>query len=179
MSDDTTPNFNVYVKFKANQSPPVSIQDRSGKGIGKIDVTQDSTVTFVQANGSDPFYFVGFYAQTTPITACPAPGSSPSYPNVFQVTLEPMRQASQMVVEDSDVGPPGSTTTYYYAVQISTQDANPTYYWSDPEIVNHSRGSTTKRDAVAMPADAPDAQGIGRSAGGPAPSATSSAPPPV
>lgn len=137
MSTTARPNFDVRVKFKERPTPRVSIHDANGNPMGRIDVHEDSTITFVPSPGSDPFYFVGFYAQTSEFEDCPAPGSAPPNPPTFPtVTLSPPNQPTLMVVDDSNTGPRGATK-YHYAVQIRTTDDTPTYHWSDPEIVNH------------------------------------------
>jgi hypothetical protein len=105
------PDFPVSVMYKANQTTPVSY---SGAGAGLVNVSEDSTITFTKAQGSDPFTFAG-------ITITPTSADFSVVSGAGTTTL---------VIEDNNA----DAGTYNYCLNLTLPGG--TIIQSDPQIIN-------------------------------------------
>ena len=92
----------VLVKYKANQTPPVTYQDPSGKAISKLEVHADTLITFGIAPGSDGFMFNYCYVSPNEIKPCPPPGATPANPDEFKVSPAQPFSVATVTLDDGD-----------------------------------------------------------------------------
>lgn len=105
------PDKPISVKYKANQSPQISYP---GPDAGHVEVTEDSTITFSLANGSDACVLHSF--TTNPVSA--------------DFSIISGVDTTTLVVDD-DHADPG---TYDYCISVRLPDG--TTIVSDPQIIN-------------------------------------------
>jgi hypothetical protein len=125
----------VRVKYKANQTPQVTYQDKDGNGIGKLEVHADTVITFGIASGSDAFMFNYCYVSPDVIDPCPSGGETPSNPAEFVVSPTQPFSASTFTLEDKDLDTSSGGTTYYYTIKFTPVGG--VQQWADPQIVNY------------------------------------------